>query len=339
MRKDCKQPKKRAKQANSNEENLQTQKKVHNFATTKYINPMTDFGFKKIFGVEEIMKAFLNDLIQPEHPILKVIFLDKEMLPERYEQRGVIYDLLCTTEDGEEFIVEMQNAPQPRFAERAVFYICRKIGQQGHKGKQIDNRDWDFRLHKVYGIYLINFHLRDNQRVKIRTIQLTVKEQDHEVFDDNFNAFVIELPCMEGMKEADCKTNIERWMYNLYIMEMTNQPLAFRDVMPVFERVATQAEFNNMSYTEQEQYINALNNYRSNKAAWDYSLQKGLQKGFQQGMEKGLEQGMQKGRMEGKIEGARNATLINAKSLKEKNIPVAIIAEALGLSIEEIEKL
>ena len=55
----------------------------------------------------------------------------------------------------------------------------------------------------------------------------------------------------------------------------------------------------------------ALDEYRSNMAAWEYSI----------------ELGMQKERYK------------NAKALKAIDIPLEKISEALGLSIEEIEKL
>ena len=31
----------------------------------KYINPLTGFGFKRVFGNEDIMCDFLNDIIEP----------------------------------------------------------------------------------------------------------------------------------------------------------------------------------------------------------------------------------------------------------------------------------
>ena len=43
-----KQLKKSAEKAKSATENLQSSAIVNNFATILYINPMTDFGFKKI---------------------------------------------------------------------------------------------------------------------------------------------------------------------------------------------------------------------------------------------------------------------------------------------------
>lgn len=66
-----KSPQKCAERAQNESENLQSSGKVDNFAKILYINPMTDFGFKKIFGDAEIMKAFLNDVIQPVSPIEK----------------------------------------------------------------------------------------------------------------------------------------------------------------------------------------------------------------------------------------------------------------------------
>ncbi|WP_254555056.1 hypothetical protein [Salmonella enterica] len=59
----------------------------------------------------------------------------------------------------------------------------------------------------------------------------------------------------------------------------------------------------------------ALDEYRSNMAAWEYSIELGMQKGMQEERYK------------------------NAKALKAIDIPLEKISEALGLSIEEIEKL
>ncbi|GEM_PF-6528226 len=53
---------------------------------------------------------FLNDLLKGERYIRDIRFLDKELLPEFEGDRGTIYDIYCTTESGEYFIVEMQNA-------------------------------------------------------------------------------------------------------------------------------------------------------------------------------------------------------------------------------------
>ncbi len=63
-----------------------------------YINPLTDYGFKMVFGEEEIMREFLNDLLKPVSPIRHVIFLNKDMQPENEALRGIVYDMRCQTE-------------------------------------------------------------------------------------------------------------------------------------------------------------------------------------------------------------------------------------------------
>lgn len=76
----------------------------------RFINPFTDWGFKKIFGQEitkDLLIDFLNGLLVDEKQIKDITFLDKEILPEYQEERGVIFDIYCKTESGEEFIVEM----------------------------------------------------------------------------------------------------------------------------------------------------------------------------------------------------------------------------------------
>ncbi len=85
----------------------------------KFINPFTDVGFKKIFGQEvskDLLIDFLNDLLVGERSIKDITFLDKELLPEYMGDRGVIYDIYCTTEAGEHIIVDkMQNRQQTNF--------------------------------------------------------------------------------------------------------------------------------------------------------------------------------------------------------------------------------
>ena len=81
----------------------------------RFINPFTDVGFKRIFGQEinkDLLIDFLNGLLEGEKHIVDIRFLDKEVLPAFAQDRGVIYDVYCTNESGEQFIVEMQNREQ-----------------------------------------------------------------------------------------------------------------------------------------------------------------------------------------------------------------------------------
>ena len=76
----------------------------------RFINPFTDWGFKRIFGQEinkDLLIQFLNDLLAGERHITDLRFMDKEQLAEAKDLRGAIYDIFCETDTKERIIVEM----------------------------------------------------------------------------------------------------------------------------------------------------------------------------------------------------------------------------------------
>ena len=80
---------------------------------SKYINPFTDFGFKKIF-VEEASKPllldFLNALLPESGKIVDLTFKNSEQLGETNKNWNLGYDIYCKNEKGEKIIVELQKA-------------------------------------------------------------------------------------------------------------------------------------------------------------------------------------------------------------------------------------
>lgn len=84
----------------------------------RFINPFTDYGFKKLFG-EEVSKPFLIDFLNAMLPAHHQI---KDLTLENSEQMGIsdfdrkaIYDIYCESHTGERFIVELQRAKQTFF--------------------------------------------------------------------------------------------------------------------------------------------------------------------------------------------------------------------------------
>jgi len=81
----------------------------------KYINPFTDFGFKKIFGEEAskpLLLDFLNAILPENDWIVSLSFKNNEQLGQTEFDRKAIYDIYCENEKGEKFIVELQKAKQ-----------------------------------------------------------------------------------------------------------------------------------------------------------------------------------------------------------------------------------
>ena len=80
-----------------------------------YVNPFTDFGFKKLFGEEAskpMLIDFLNSLLPENDKIANLTFKDKEKLGRSEADRKAVYDIYCENKNGEKFIVELQKAKQ-----------------------------------------------------------------------------------------------------------------------------------------------------------------------------------------------------------------------------------
>jgi len=99
----------------------------------RYLNPLTDFGFHKIFGTEAnkgLLIDFLNEVIKGEGHITEIEYLRSEQWGFVETNRKAVFDIFCKTKNGESFIVEMQKAKQAYFRDRSIFYAsCPRFGE------------------------------------------------------------------------------------------------------------------------------------------------------------------------------------------------------------------
>ena len=103
----------------------------------RYISLLTDFGFKRIFGTamnKDLLICFLNSLFDGKQVVKDVSYLNPEHVGDVYTDRRAIFDVYCEGENGEKFIVEMQNAYQAYFKDRSLFYSTFPIREQAPKG-------------------------------------------------------------------------------------------------------------------------------------------------------------------------------------------------------------
>ena len=283
----------------------------------RYINPYTDFGFKKLFGTEmnkDLLISFLNALFNnSENEIQDIQYLNSENLGEGYGDRRSVFDVYCRTQDGSRFIVEMQKAEQEYFKDRSVYYATTPIRQQAIKGK------WDYHLENVYTIGILNFvfpegeYPADSYRHEIKLKDV----EDNHVFYEKLTFVYLEMPKF-NKTEDQLETMFDKWMFvlqNLY--RLLERPKALQD--RIFKKLFDQAEIARYSEAERWEYE------ESKKVFWDnYSVMKTA-------IKKSLAQGLAQGRAEANIE--------NARKMKAKGFAVADIADITGLSVEDIEKL
>ena len=288
------------------------------FPEGRYLNPLTDYGFKKVFGEKDIMMAFLTDLLNPKSPIEDIVFIDKDLVADSEENRGVIYDLRCKTEDGSEFIVEMQNKGQLNFSDHILFYLSRSISSQERKG----NSTWDYELNPVYGVFFMNFHMKGFKPQSIRTVQLKVDETG-EIFSEKLKAFTLELPDYKGKSTEYPKSPIEYWLYNLVNMETMTTALPFQTQQPIFGKVGGISELVHLSEEERLKYNISLDTYRTNLSVMKNERAEGRAEGIEEGI--GI--------------GERKSQVAVARKMKADGFPIDMIQKYSGLTTEEIDAL
>lgn len=285
---------------------------------SKFINPFTDIGFKRIFGQEiskPVLIVFLNALLADERKIVDVKFLDKEKIGISEGNRSLIYDIYCETETGEHIIVEMQNKYQPYFKKRSIYYMSRSIVEQGERGS-----NWNYDIKAVYLVAFLNFKLSDISE-NFRT-DVTLMDMKHRtVFSDKVRLIYLQLPYFT--KEADdCENVFERIIYVLKHMDaLKRMPWMLQD--QVFKKLSEIAEVASLSKEEREQYDESLRHYRDTLVVMEGQYLEGEKKGHAEGL------------AEGELNKAKNV----AKNLKAMGMELEDISKATGLSVAEIEKL
>ncbi len=259
----------------------------------KYINPYTDFGFKKLFGEEankDLLMNFLNQLLPVQHKIIHLMFKNPEQLGSISSERKAIFDIHCENDKGDRFIVEMQKAKIKFFKDRAVFYTTFPIKEQAEKG------DWDFKLNPVYCVALLDFEFGDHREQKNHLTRVQLKDQYCQTFYDKLTYIFIEMPRFTK-KEDELENHFDKWLYFLKHLESFESiPGILKE--EVFLKGFKIAEIANLDEKERAEYEESLKHYRDLKGVIDTSFEEGEKVGYEKGYEKGEKKGYEKGKME-----------------------------------------
>ena len=282
----------------------------------KYINPFVDFSFKLIFGQKssgEFLIHFLNSLLKGTkgfEPIESVKYLDKEQPKEHAEGRAIIYDILCTTEAGKQFIVEMQNQSQALFIDRSLFYVSRAICNQAIANKS----KWDYQLMPVHFVAFLNFTM-EKLGPKVITHAMLSDVDTNEPITEKERFTYIQLPHFKLSKE-ECQEEIDEWLYTLKNMN-TMEQMPFTS--SIFGRLATAVEYASLDPMQRIEYDRELKAYRDRINQDDYIREKALAEG----------------RAEGRAE--ERAALI--RNLFSSGMDLGTISRLTKIAVEEVKRL
>jgi len=282
---------------------------------SKYLDPYTDFGFKKLFGEEankDLLIDFLNSFLPEKHQIETLAFRNTEQLGPLPLDRKAFFDIYCEAKTGEKFIVEMQKAKQNYFKDRAVFYVTFPIRDQAEKGLE-----WQFELKAIYYVGVLDFIYDENEERKKFLRDVALRDQDGEIFYDKLHFIFLQMPLFHKT-ESELVTRRDKWNFFLKnLVNLDHIPAILHE--PVFQQAFATAEIARMSNRDYLRYEANLNAHRD-----DYAV---------------METAKSEARAEGHAEGETQKAIDIARTMKQEGFDAAVIAKITGLTTNEINRL
>lgn len=188
----------------------------------RFISLLSDYGFKVTFGNESdtrFLKKAIQALINSPVPIREVIFTQNEIKGLTIESRGGIYDLACTDENNNHFIVEMQLSEYPEFIQRMKFYALHRFNTLVKKGRySFDN------LPKIYciGILACNIfpQIADCHNITV------LRNEKGKLIDDQLTFVTVELTKFKK-KLKDVQTDLDKLVYTMKNLHKATKPTEY----------------------------------------------------------------------------------------------------------------
>lgn len=325
----------------------------------RYANILFDDAFKVVVcapGNEPLLIKIVELLIPGKH-IRSMELRDKENHGLSVSDKITTFDLFCTSETGEQFIVEMQYSPQKHYADRMLCYatypiraqLTRKMQLRKEKlqvGERIESMDYG--LLPVYVVSLLNFSIPHASADILEEGLISRYEirngRNGELMTPALNFIYLELGCL-GIKLGEsekCRTLLEKFAYSLkYMHKLGTRPDGFEE--DLLKMLYDAAEFSNMTVEQQTDYETIMRTELDIIAEKAYARETGLAEGRAEGLSAGKAEGKAEGRAEGLAEGLAEgraeAKAEIARKLLEKGFSFADITEITGLSEEEFKKI
>ena len=293
--------------------------------------PITDFSFKKIFGTEankRFVIHFLNCFVSRYTGEVKdVTFLPTEHYGMSDIQRRVVFDILCTDQKGRQFIIEMQRANQPEFAERSIFYLSRAISASMKKGSS------NYRIIPTYSVNILDFEMTEfsNSDECFRVVQF--KDQKNRLLTDKVAIFYLNL-CNFAARQNEVTEEMHIWLNLLKNMQKMDDG-DYAAQAPFFRELMDECRISNLNTMEKEKYEKSVLEYEDVREAVEYAkklaAKDAYEEGLSVGMEKGIEKGIEKGRL--------TALQLTAEKLLNSGFSIDDVVQFTGLSEEQVVEI
>ena len=321
----------------------------------KFINPKTDFAFKKIFGStnsQDILISFLNALIYDGQPIIQDLkIIDPYLAATVIGLKDSYLDVKAQITGNKTVIIEMQVLNVAAFEKRVIYNLAKTYANQ------LQIRDSYPRLKPVIALTITDFEMFQEQPDVISHFIFKEKEKLFDYPDLEVEMFFVELPKFK--KELDELTTLtDKWIYFMkHTPDLETIPPTMETV-PELEKAFQIANEANLSLKElqdmeaEERAIQEQQGIvsrgieegleRARVQLMREGMQAGRQAGIQEGIQAGRQEGIQEGRQEGIQEGIKAGQRALILRLLERRVGAVnpdVVSRIGELSVEELESL
>ena len=305
--------------------------KEHNLTV---MNPLSDFGFKRLLASErnkDILMHLLNAFISEDTGVITDIsYLSTEVLGIRKEDRFVRYDLYCTNQDGKRFIVEMQNGRQSNYADRLrVYTSLATVHNWDKKDKQYKH------VPKIYSFNIMSYNMPEFKGKKRFFSKIYQKDDDNDIFSKNIVYYFVELSKFAAQLETlDMSDERNRILY-MFTNVVYLQQDEINTLTPMQMRFYEECQINNFTDMEKQDYVKSLMEYPCVQDMMECERAEAKEEGIQIG----IEQGREEGREEGRKEGRKAEKRLLVRNMLAEGLDPAVVAKVAGLTEEEIQAM
>ncbi len=296
-----------------------------------FINPKTDYAFKKIFGSEQskdILISFLNALVYDGEPIIEDLEIINPHLAGKVEGLKDTYlDVQAKLNNGLLIIIEMQVLNVESFTKRVLYNAAKTYSLQLTSGQGY--RD----LKPVIALTITDFRMFSEFEEIISRFRFKETKTNIDYPDKEIELVFVELPKFAQEKE-ELATLTDKWIYFLKSANALNSVPSNLGEVPEINRAFQIANRANLSRDELEELekreLFIYDQQGAIRLAKREGIEEGREIGIEEGREMGMEEGMEQGKKQKAIEIARQLLDVFDDSQ---------VAETTGLTVAEVREL
>ncbi|MEG3920373.1 Rpn family recombination-promoting nuclease/putative transposase [Microcoleus sp. POL10_C6] len=284
-----------------------------------FINPKTDYAFKKIFGSSEskdILISFLNALIYEGNPTIQDLEIINQNLPRQLESLKDTYlDVTAKLDDGTLVIIEILVLNVQYSGNRVLYNAATTYAFQLQRGE-------GYRMLKpLIALTITDFEMfRNSPNLISRFVYKEVKSNLNYP-EDAMNLVFIELPKFH--KEASqLETLTDKWIYFMKYARILSEVPETIDSVPEIHKAFDLANQARLSREEVE--------VLERREQFIHDQQGAIIKAFEEARQAGIQEAREERKREEKLAIARQLL---------SQLDNATIGQVTGLSVEDVQNL